>query len=79
MEWQSRLMIPSFSAKVDNTFYSVAAGFDVIIVETVGVGQSETIVSEIVDLFALIVPPASGDELQVLLDWFIEGYQKGNR
>ena len=41
-----------------------AAGFDVVIVETVGVGQSETMVAGIVDLFVLLLAPAGGDELQ---------------
>jgi LAO/AO transport system kinase len=41
-----------------------AAGFDVVVVETVGVGQSETAVADMVDLFALLVAPAGGDELQ---------------
>ncbi|HSC17436.1 MAG TPA: methylmalonyl Co-A mutase-associated GTPase MeaB [Rhizomicrobium sp.] len=41
-----------------------AAGFDVALVETVGVGQSETAVSEMVDLFVLLVGPGGGDELQ---------------
>jgi len=41
-----------------------AAGFDVVIVETVGVGQSETMVSEMTDLFLLLLAPAGGDELQ---------------
>ena len=41
-----------------------AAGFDVVIVETVGVGQSETAVAEMVDMFLLLLPPAGGDELQ---------------
>jgi len=41
-----------------------AAGFDAVIVETVGVGQAETAVAEIVDFFVLILPPAAGDELQ---------------
>ena len=41
-----------------------AAGFDVIIVETVGVGQSETMVSSMVDLFLLLLLPNAGDELQ---------------
>jgi LAO/AO transport system kinase len=41
-----------------------AAGFDVIIVETIGVGQSEVAVSDMVDLFALLVSPGGGDELQ---------------
>ena len=41
------------------------AGYDVVIVETVGVGQSETAVCDMVDIFVLITPPAAGDELQV--------------
>jgi len=41
-----------------------AAGFDAVLVETVGVGQAETAVAELVDIFVLILPPAAGDELQ---------------
>ncbi len=41
-----------------------AAGFDTIIVETVGVGQSETAVKEMVDFFLLLLLPTGGDELQ---------------
>ncbi len=41
-----------------------AAGFDVILIETVGVGQSETMVAEMSDLFVLLLAPAGGDELQ---------------
>jgi LAO/AO transport system kinase len=41
-----------------------AAGFDVILIETVGVGQSETMVAEMCDLFTLLMAPAGGDELQ---------------
>ncbi|TNJ48547.1 methylmalonyl Co-A mutase-associated GTPase MeaB [Phaeobacter sp. B1627] len=41
-----------------------AAGFDVVLIETVGVGQSETVVSELSDLFLLLLAPAGGDELQ---------------
>ncbi len=41
-----------------------AAGFDVVLIETVGVGQSETMVSRICDLFVLLLAPAGGDELQ---------------
>ena len=41
-----------------------AAGFDVVIAETVGVGQSETAVAAMTDLFALLLAPAGGDELQ---------------
>lgn len=41
-----------------------AAGYDVILIETVGVGQSETMVAEMSDLFVLLLAPAGGDELQ---------------
>ncbi len=41
-----------------------AAGFDVVIVETVGVGQSETAVADMVDMFLLLLQPGAGDELQ---------------
>ncbi len=41
-----------------------AAGFDVVLVETVGVGQSETAVADMVDLFVLLVSPGGGDDLQ---------------
>jgi LAO/AO transport system kinase len=41
-----------------------AAGFDVIFVETVGVGQSETVVAEMTDMFLLLLLPGGGDELQ---------------
>lgn len=41
-----------------------AAGYDVILIETVGVGQSETLVADMSDLFVLLLAPAGGDELQ---------------
>ncbi|MBD8893984.1 methylmalonyl Co-A mutase-associated GTPase MeaB [Roseibium litorale] len=41
-----------------------AAGFDVILVETVGIGQSETTVAEMVDFFLVLMLPGAGDELQ---------------
>ncbi len=49
-----------------------AAGFDVVIVETVGVGQSETTVADMVDLFCLLLSPASGDELQGIKKGIVE-------
>ncbi|TWB49579.1 methylmalonyl Co-A mutase-associated GTPase MeaB [Nitrospirillum viridazoti] len=49
-----------------------AAGFDVIVVETVGVGQSETAVADMVDLFLLLLLPAGGDELQGLKKGIVE-------
>ncbi len=41
-----------------------AAGYDVILVETVGVGQSETVVADMVDFFLVLMLPNAGDELQ---------------
>jgi LAO/AO transport system kinase len=41
-----------------------AAGFDVVLVETVGVGQSEVAVAGMVDLFVLLLGPGAGDDLQ---------------
>ena len=41
-----------------------AAGFDVVLIETVGVGQSETVVAQLCDIFVLLLAPAGGDELQ---------------
>jgi LAO/AO transport system kinase len=49
-----------------------AAGFDVILVETVGVGQSETTVAGMVDVFVLLQLPNAGDELQALKKGIIE-------
>jgi LAO/AO transport system kinase len=49
-----------------------AAGFDVVIVETVGVGQSETAVAEMVDIFLLLLQPGGGDELQGIKKGIVE-------
>jgi LAO/AO transport system kinase len=49
-----------------------AAGFDVVLVETVGVGQSEVAVADMVDCFVLLVAPSGGDELQGLKRGIIE-------
>ena len=49
-----------------------AAGFDAILVETVGVGQAETAVAELVDMFVLILSPAGGDELQGIKRGIVE-------
>ena len=49
-----------------------AAGYDVIIVETVGVGQSEVAVEGMVDCFALLLSPAGGDELQGIKRGIVE-------
>jgi LAO/AO transport system kinase len=49
-----------------------AAGFDVILVETVGVGQSETAVADMTDLFVLLQLPNAGDELQAMKRGIVE-------
>ncbi len=49
-----------------------AAGFDVVIVETVGTGQSETAVSDMVDVFVVLALPGAGDELQGIKKGILE-------
>lgn len=49
-----------------------AAGFDVIIIETVGVGQSETTVAGMVDMFCLLQLPNAGDDLQAIKKGIVE-------
>jgi LAO/AO transport system kinase len=50
----------------ESTLVVEAAGYDVVIVETVGVGQSETAVAGMTDMFALLQLPNAGDDLQAL-------------
>jgi LAO/AO transport system kinase len=49
-----------------------AAGFDPVLVETVGVGQSEVAVAGMVDCFILVIPPGGGDELQGIKRGIVE-------
>jgi len=49
-----------------------AAGFDIVLVETVGVGQSETAVAGMVDLFMLLLAPGGGDDLQGIKKGVVE-------
>lgn len=49
-----------------------AAGYDVVIVETVGVGQSETAVKDMTDMFMLLLSPTGGDELQGMKRGIVE-------
>ncbi len=49
-----------------------ASGFDVILVETVGVGQSETAVADLTDFFLVLMLPGAGDELQGIKKGIIE-------
>jgi len=54
----------------ESIFLAEAAGHDVVIVETIGVGQSESAVASMVDFFVLLHQPSSGDDLQ--------GIKRGN-
>jgi LAO/AO transport system kinase len=49
-----------------------AAGFDVVLVETMGTGQSETMVSDMTDFFLVLMLPGAGDELQGLKKGVVE-------
>ena len=49
-----------------------AGGFDVVLVETVGVGQSEYAVADLVDMFVLLVAPGGGDDLQGIKKGIVE-------
>ncbi len=51
---------------------ALAAAFDIVVIETVGVGQSETEVGEVADTVAVIVQPGSGDVLQFLKSGIME-------
>lgn len=56
----------------ETTLLCEAAGFDVVIVETVGVGQSETTVADLTDFFLVLMLPGAGDELQGIKKGIIE-------
>jgi LAO/AO transport system kinase len=52
--------------------HALAAAFDVVVVETVGVGQSETEIADVADTVAVVVQPGSGDALQFLKSGIME-------
>jgi LAO/AO transport system kinase len=52
--------------------HALAAAFDVVVIETVGVGQSETEVAEVADSVAVVVQPGSGDTLQFIKSGIME-------
>ncbi len=56
----------------ENILLCEAAGYDIVIVETVGVGQSETLVRGMVDFFLLLLLPGGGDELQGIKKGIVE-------
>ena len=49
-----------------------AAGYDVVLVETVGIGQSETAVADMTDFFLVLMLPGAGDELQGIKKGVVE-------
>jgi LAO/AO transport system kinase len=56
----------------ETTLLCEAAGFDVILIETVGVGQSEYQVAAMVDFFLVLMQPSAGDELQGIKKGIVE-------
>lgn len=59
--------------KIENILKAIAAwGFDMIVVETVGVGQSESSIRSLVDNLVLVVPPGTGDDLQAMKRGLLE-------
>src|SRR5206468_9726871 len=52
--------------------HALAAAFDIVVIETVGVGQSETEVAEVADSVAVVVQPGGGDVLQFLKSGIME-------
>ena len=58
-------------------YYFKVCGYDTIIVETVGVGQSEYAVVDMVDAFCLLLPPTAGDELQGKCEYFRGSFEVG--
>ncbi|XP_017494066.1 PREDICTED: methylmalonic aciduria type A protein, mitochondrial-like [Rhagoletis zephyria] len=69
----SRLHMGGVTQATGNSILACeTAGYDVIIVETVGVGQSEYEVAHLCDIFTLLVAPAAGDELQAIKKGIVE-------
>ena len=56
----------------DVLFLCASAGYDICIVESVGVGQSEVEIDEVVDMLLLVIPPGGGDDLQASKKGIIE-------
>ncbi len=56
----------------ETIFLCEAAGYDIVLVETVGVGQSETAVADMVDFFLVLLLPGAGDELQGIKKGILE-------
>ena len=61
------------AAKTRETMlFCEAAGYDVVLVETVGIGQSETAVADMTDFFLVLMLPGAGDELQGIKKGVVE-------
>jgi len=65
------MIVPPRDWYTDRTVFT-EAGYKVVLVETVGVGQSEIAVAEMVDFFLMLAQPASGDELQGMKKGIVE-------
>lgn len=57
--------LPAVNTNSNLLIYPFAAGYNVVIVESVGLGQSEVEIDNAVDMLVMIVPPGGGDGLQV--------------
>eukprot|EP00667_Euglena_gracilis_P012216 EG_transcript_12536 len=56
----------------ESTLLFEVAGYDVVLIETVGVGQSEVAVADLADCFLFLIPPSSGDELHGIKKGIVE-------
>ena len=56
---------------VPHHVFFISAGYNVVIVESVGLGQSEVEIDNAVDMLIMIVPPGGGDGLQVKHTYFV--------
>jgi LAO/AO transport system kinase len=56
----------------DVLFLCTSAGYDICIVESVGLGQSEVEIDQVVDLLLLVIPPGGGDDLQASKKGIVE-------
>lgn len=57
--------LPTINSNSNLSIFPFAAGYNVVIVESVGLGQSEVEIDNAVDMLVMIVPPGGGDGLQV--------------
>lgn len=69
----SKCSLGGVAMSTKDVIFSVEAfGFDIVIIETVGVGQSESLIKSLVDHFILLIQPGAGDEIQAIKKGNIE-------